>query len=74
MKKLFSLILVVAMLLCSFAMAETVDSSTLSGDEKAAALGIPAAVVLQDTDIRTNVRIYMMRNMDFIPIIVANLS
>ena len=57
MKKLFSLILVVAMLLCSFAMAETVDSSTLSGDEKAAALGIPAAVVLQDTDVLEGKRI-----------------
>ena len=50
MKKLFSLILVLAMLLTSVAaLAETVDTSTLSGDEKAAALGIPAAVQLQDT-------------------------
>ena len=41
MKKLFSLILVAAMLLTSVAaLAETIDTSTLSGDEKAAALGI----------------------------------
>ncbi|MDO4867213.1 MAG: sugar ABC transporter substrate-binding protein [Clostridia bacterium] len=58
MKKLFSLILVVAMLLTSVAaLAEVVDTSTLSGDEKAAALGIPAAVVLQDTDVLQGKRI-----------------
>ena len=58
MKKLFSLILVVAMLFVSVAaLAETVDTSTLSSDEKAAALGIPAAVVLQDTDVLQGKRI-----------------
>ena len=58
MKKLFSLILVLAMLLTSVAaLAETVDTSTLSGDEKAAALGIPAAVKLQDTDVLEGKRI-----------------
>ena len=58
MKKLFSLILVLAMLLTSVAaLAETVDTSTLSGEEKAAALGIPAAVQLQDTDVLEGKRI-----------------
>ncbi|MBR2571436.1 MAG: sugar ABC transporter substrate-binding protein [Clostridia bacterium] len=58
MKKLFSLILVAAMLLASFAaVAEVIDTSTLSSDEKAAALGIPAAVALQDTDVLEGKRI-----------------
>ena len=58
MKKLLSLILAVCMLFVSVAaLAETVDTSTLSGDEKAAALGIPAAVQLQDTDVLQGKRI-----------------
>ena len=58
MKKLLSLILVFAMLFASVAaLAETVDTSQLSDDEKAAALGIPAAVVLQDTDVLQGKRI-----------------
>ena len=49
MKKLITLVLALAMLLSMAAVAETIDSSVVSSDEKAAALGIPAAVVLQDT-------------------------
>ena len=51
MKKLITLILALVMVLSMAAVAETVDSSVISADEKAAALGIPAAVVLQDTDV-----------------------
>ncbi len=49
MKKVITLILALVMVLSMAAIAETVDSSVVSVDEKAAALGIPAAVVLQDT-------------------------
>ncbi len=49
MKKLITLILALVMVLSMAAIAETVDSSVVSADEAAAALGIPAAVVLQDT-------------------------
>ena len=51
MKKLITLILALVMVLSMAAVAETVDSSVISADEKAAALGIPAAVVLQDTTV-----------------------
>ena len=57
MKKLLSLVLVLTMLFTCSAFAETVDTSQLSDDEKAAALGIPAAVVLQDTDVLEGVKI-----------------
>lgn len=51
MKKLISLVLALVMLMSAAALAETVDSSVASTDEAAAALGIPAAVKLQDTDV-----------------------
>ena len=51
MKKLITLILALVMVLSMAAVAETVDSSVISANEKAAALGIPAAVVLQDTTV-----------------------
>ena len=57
MKKLLALFLVTTMLFSCSAFAEAVDTSQLSDDEKAAALGIPAAVVLQDTDVLEGVKI-----------------
>lgn len=57
MKKLLSLILALVMVLSMAAFAETVDSSVASSNEKAAELGIPAAVVLQDTDVLEGKRI-----------------
>ena len=51
MKKVIAMMLALVMVLSMAAVAETVDSSVISADEKAAALGIPAAVVLQDTDV-----------------------
>lgn len=57
MKKLISLVLALVMVLTMAAFAETIDSSVASSDEKAAALGIPAAVVLQDTDVLEGKRI-----------------
>ena len=51
MKKLMTLVLALAMLLSVAAVAEKVDSSVVSTDAKAAELGIPAAIALQDTDV-----------------------